>query len=878
MRNIFLFIASFLPLLGSAQQETFEFFKWNKVTNPLTFNYDKANSDNSPETNIDSKGNRWIYSYPPPANKAMIYSLKDTIIIPIPTGLNLSLKYSISRINIGERDTKWLLFDGIYTNGYVYDYFGVRVDSNNQITYIFPKGNQPTDTLNTYEGWKSFYGVNDRSLVNGSRNFYWGISPTSIIPYTSIESNYSPNSIFSDQKGTLYCISYNNVVVSFHADGTYKRRLPNINIRKYSFNPSTGTLTVFGNEGIFEMNGVTDSNITPANYLPIALNATSIQTYLTKNGNSSYSGFVTDKGFVVNEGNKSIQLFFSKVSETGADSLSLTYYYNQLQDDSTLLFAFKNSDTKIFLFTYKNGIAKWDRTVNWSDYGQQYAPTSSAYYLGKTHNYYYGYYYDRILQVIDNKLTTTIPFQSNTCELYGKVQQLRIDKDFLWFDNQPYTKDTIAQCAIARMSHDTYFYRGKVFYDANVNGYNDMNEMGYSNIKLLAQPSGLLLTPTFNGEYAFKINPGETHTISVADSIRFSSIKYYQTSIGVKLKEEKPEVVSSFVIPSARCASNTQTRVTLRNNGSVPIEKIIIRVFGDQMQLQQDGNLVDTVRFTYAGLGIGGTTYMSYNILWPEARQIGQTATLRVITSLYNNNSLVQNTIDSMQTIIRCSYDPNDKSATPVGLGTENLVKMDQALTYVIRFENTGNDIAYHVAIFDTLSNELDYTTFKVLGSSHKVNTELTTKGQVAFHFNNIMLPDSTTNKFEAQGYVQFSVRPKSKVSEYTVICNQASIIFDKNPAIVTNSTCRKLVSKPLITEVIEEKETSELIFPNPCRNTVTIPKEAELYTVINASGFQVAHGSAHQLDVSQYAEGLYMVLLQFPDGWQTTQKLIVIK
>ena len=55
--------------------------------------------------------------------------------------------------------------------------------------------------------------------------------------------------------------------------------------------------------------------------------------------------------------------------------------------------------------------------------------------------------------------------------------------------------------------------------------------------------------------------------------------------------------------------------------------------------------------------------------------------------------------IDSVQTIIRCSYDPNDKSVTPAGIGEKLYTLKTSALQYQIRFENTGNDTAYHVVI-----------------------------------------------------------------------------------------------------------------------------------------------------------------------------------
>jgi hypothetical protein len=62
---------------------------------------------------------------------------------------------------------------------------------------------------------------------------------------------------------------------------------------------------------------------------------------------------------------------------------------------------------------------------------------------------------------------------------------------------------------------------------------------------------------------------------------------------------------------------------------------------------------------------------------------------------------------------IHCSaiimaIDPNDKIATPAGAGHD--IPKDTTLDYMIRFQNTGNDTAFHVIIRDTLSSLLDPT------------------------------------------------------------------------------------------------------------------------------------------------------------------------
>src|SRR5262249_13810922 len=47
------------------------------------------------------------------------------------------------------------------------------------------------------------------------------------------------------------------------------------------------------------------------------------------------------------------------------------------------------------------------------------------------------------------------------------------------------------------------------------------------------------------------------------------------------------------------------------------------------------------------------------------------------------------------------SYDPNDKTAEPVGTGDDHFIPADTTLHYLIRFQNTGNDTAFNIVVRD---------------------------------------------------------------------------------------------------------------------------------------------------------------------------------
>ena len=92
---------------------------------------------------------------------------------------------------------------------------------------------------------------------------------------------------------------------------------------------------------------------------------------------------------------------------------------------------------------------------------------------------------------------------------------------------------------------------------------------------------------------------------------------------------------------------------------------------------------------------------------------------------------------------------------------------------------------------------EFDLSTLEVIASSHTVRTQLEAQeGALAFHFENILLPDSIVDEANSHGYVTFKIKPKSDIQDGTTLLNTAYIYFDFNPAIQTNYTMNTMVDQ----------------------------------------------------------------------------------
>ena len=231
---------------------------------------------------------------------------------------------------------------------------------------------------------------------------------------------------------------------------------------------------------------------------------------------------------------------------------------------------------------------------------------------------------------------------------------------------------------------------------------------------------------------------------------------------------------------------------------------------------------------------------------------------------------------------IRNSYDPNDKQVEPRGISREGNIEPGTWLSYKIRFMNKGSDTAYIVRITDTLPEHVDLSTLRLGASSHLYTPKLSGRGRpvLTFEMAAINLPDSgRSGSDKAAGFVSFRIRTDKAAPLGTRIENKASIYFDFNPAVVTNTTQNTLY-RPLITphlidsvRIITASKTRQSatgsmfsVEPNPGAGRVVV-KSSSLGTleVYGADGkamlYPISKG-ATELDFSRLARGLYLLRL----------------
>ncbi len=255
----------------------------------------------------------------------------------------------------------------------------------------------------------------------------------------------------------------------------------------------------------------------------------------------------------------------------------------------------------------------------------------------------------------------------------------------------------------------------------------------------------------------------------------------------------------------------------------------------------------------------------------------GSQFSIGYVTPFQNSDSDPNIDIECVENV--AGADPNDKIGYPLGFGEYHQIYPNTPIEYRIRFQNTGNDTTFNVVLRDTLSPWLDPLTIRPIVASHPFRFDLDGSGVAVFYFDNILLPDSSTNLEASQGYVRFDIWPRPDAPLGTDIFNSAAIYFDFNAPVITNTSQHRIgvdfVPMVPVWEPVRPGYTLTAV-PNPTHGR-TLVRVAGLgstagnyhlrltdalgRTVLDQSG----SNAAFEIETGHLPRGLY--LLQVLDG-----------
>jgi hypothetical protein len=152
--------------------------------------------------------------------------------------------------------------------------------------------------------------------------------------------------------------------------------------------------------------------------------------------------------------------------------------------------------------------------------------------------------------------------------------------------------------------------------------------------------------------------------------------------------------------------------------------------------------------------------------------------------------------------------------------------------------------------------------------------------GLIRFIHNQINLPDSSENFAGSIGTIVYRIQANQELMPGQYIGNQASIVFDVNPAIQTNEA---LVGMPEPTGISQSSDSDNLFFPNPAKDQMFIKgSDVRYVSVYNALGQLVLNESIgvnlHTISLDGFDAGIYNVQLIEAKGKIHHRQLIVQK
>lgn len=385
---------------------------------------------------------------------------------------------------------------------------------------------------------------------------------------------------------------------------------------------------------------------------------------------------------------------------------------------------------------------------------------------------------------------------------------------------------SLAQCDD---SSCVYTLNGSVFYDEDENGILDSTEFGLPYREVVLQPLGWNAMSDDLGQYSYVgLEPGSYSVEVITDD----NFPYYTTinpqdidiipeypseEVALGLSHELPEFAAYVVFYSSvagyPCNDWVTHNIGFRNEGNLPIDGVLEVEFNPLFQDYSGVTPIDSVvdnriYMGFENLNPGQMFYYEVDLLTPTTDYIGEyiTSTSRV----YGHYDGVQVAYGERELTVQmtCSYDPNDKQVFPNGYGETHFILNETELEYLIRFQNTGNASATNVLVTDTIDENLNLETFQLNANSHSVMTTIKPDERVIeFFFENIMLPDSTSNEPESHGLVSYLITPDVNLEPGTELNNTGNIFFDNNPPIITNTTWSTIFHCDLFQPFIEVEE-----------------------------------------------------------------------
>jgi uncharacterized repeat protein (TIGR01451 family) len=500
------------------------------------------------------------------------------------------------------------------------------------------------------------------------------------------------------------------------------------------------------------------------------------------------------------------------------------------------------------------------------------------------------------LYIKNGSIESTLDFSDNTNLEYICADEGQVESIQALIAGYAYTNCHANSYCSFSPGGTFYTIQGNNRYDSNSNGC-DVLDINFTSLTMAItdgtnmgtiipnatgsyqydiQAGTQILTPQLENPTYFTVSPA-TATVTFPSATSSFTQDFCITANGV---HHDLEVV---VIPInvARPGFDTTYKIRYKNKGVVSENATVTFNYNDAIldyvssSLSLTSQVTGTLSWNVGTLAPfqSGEVLVTLNVNFPTetpAVIAGDILSyVATITGLNTDETTADNTSAIVQTVVN-SFDPNDK--TCLEGNTITPAQVGDYVHYVIRFENTGTFPAQNIVVKDLIdTTKFDIATIVPLSSSHDFVTKIN-GDKVEFIFENINLPFAAgTNG----GYVAFKIKTKSTLVLGTSFSNLATIYFDYNFPIVTNTYTTTVQNSLGTSPFIIDKLT---IFPNPIKDVLqfkTIEKVVKI-EVYDIAGRILSSISVNEnkVDLTALRAGNYILKVYTENGISNTQIL----
>lgn len=438
---------------------------------------------------------------------------------------------------------------------------------------------------------------------------------------------------------------------------------------------------------------------------------------------------------------------------------------------------------------------------------------------------------------------------------------------------------------------------GKVYLDMNSNQVQDSLERGASFQRIDILPGYFNFNTLNNGRYGISHNLAGSHTVTRTTSYSLGGNYYNAVPANYTINVSAPGQIDSlldfalqpagvyndlcvtmYVSSAIHWWANPTHTICYWNKGTTTINNCTVVVYPENNMSYVSSSITpaavypDSILWNIGDLAPFDREYFTVTTQGTQFFPIGTVISSNVKIEPISGDADPANNFDTSYTFITASWDPNEIMVNLDEILTTSFPNVPE-LEYVIRFQNTGNDTARVVNILNYIPAELDFSTFQMMASTHDVELEYNPINRLMkFKFDNIMLPDSSTNEPESHGIVSYRIKPDITLQSGDTIFNQAHIYFDYNAVVNTNFATTAIVD-PMFIHSNYPTAVDFQLMPNPVGEVLFVELNADVQNdvilqISDISGKAVAEhrvkpdNNNHQfsIDCSKLPNGVYFV------------------